>query len=210
MSWLIVVFCVSILALMYAALNFYSVKKIDEGSSLMKNIASQIRIGAITFLQYEFRMIVIIGLVVALLMGVVVGWYVGASFIIGATMSSLAAVVGMRIATYANVRVSNTARTTKKLGKTLKVAFQGGSVMGLCVGGFALLGLVIVYVVFGVLLKQLSIENVYLVRNWLGIEFSPFTMTISGYVLGCSIIAMFFRVGGGDRKSTRLNSSHVR
>lgn len=197
MSWLIVVFCVSILALMYAALNFYSVKKIDEGSSLMKNIASQIRIGAITFLQYEFRMIVIIGLVVALLMGVVVGWYVGASFIIGATMSSLAAVVGMRIATYANVRVSNTARTTKKLGKTLKVAFQGGSVMGLCVGGFALLGLVIVYVVFGVLLKQLSIENVYLVRNWLGIEFSPFTMTISGYALGCSIIAMFFRVGGG-------------
>lgn len=182
---------------MYAALNFYSVKKIDEGSSLMKNIASQIRIGAITFLQYEFRMIVIIGLVVALLMGVVVGWYVGASFIIGATMSSLAAVVGMRIATYANVRVSNTARTTKKLGKTLKVAFQGGSVMGLCVGGFALLGLVIVYVVFGVLLKQLSIENVYLVRNWLGIEFSPFTMTISGYALGCSIIAMFFRVGGG-------------
>jgi K(+)-stimulated pyrophosphate-energized sodium pump len=138
-----------------------------------------------------------ITLIVAVLMGVVVGWYVGAAFLIGAAMSSLAALVGMRIATYANVRVSNTARTTKKLGKTLKVAFKGGSVMGLCVGGFALLGLVIVYVVFGLLLKQLSIENVYLVRNWLGIEFSPFTMTISGYALGCSIIAMFFRVGGG-------------
>lgn len=69
--------------------------------------------------------------------------------------------------------------------------------MGLCVGGFALLGLVIIYVVFGILLKQLSVENVYFVRNWLGIEFSPFTMTISGYALGCSIIAMFFRVGGG-------------
>ncbi|HKM17119.1 MAG TPA: sodium-translocating pyrophosphatase, partial [Limnochordia bacterium] len=80
---------------------------------------------------------------------------------------------------------------------TLKVAFRGGSVMGLCVGGFALLGLVIIYVVFGILLKQLSVENVYFVRNWLGIEFSPFTMTISGYALGCSIIAMFFRVGGG-------------
>lgn len=53
------------------------------------------------------------------------------------------------------------------------------------------------YVVFGVLLKQLSVENVYLYRNWLGIDFSPFTMTISGYALGCSIIAMFFRVGGG-------------
>ena len=197
MSWLVVVFLVSVLALLYAGFNFYSVKKMDEGTQLMKNIASQIRLGAITFLQYEFRMIAIIGIIVALLMGVAVGWYVGAAFVIGATMSSLAAVVGMKIATYANVRVSNTARTSKKLGQTLKVAFQGGSVMGLCVGGFALLGLVIVYVVFGVLLKQLSIENVYLVRNWLGIEFSPFTMTISGYALGCSIIAMFFRVGGG-------------
>lgn len=197
MSWLVVVFLVSVLALLYAGFNFYSVKKMDEGTQLMKNIASQIRLGAITFLQYEFRMIAIIGIIVALLMGVAVGWYVGAAFVIGATMSSLAAVVGMKIATYANVRVSNTARTSKKLGQTLKVAFQGGSVMGLCVGGFALLGLVIVYVVFGVLLKQLSVENVYLVRNWLGIEFSPFTMTISGYALGCSIIAMFFRVGGG-------------
>ena len=193
MNWLVLVFFASVLAIAYAAMNFYSVKKIDEGTRLMKDIASRIRMGAITFLNYEFRIIASIVLVVAVLMGIVVGWYVGVAFLIGATMSSLAAVVGMRIATYANVRVSNTARTTKRLGKTLKVAFRGGSVMGLCVGGFALLGLVIVYVVFGILLKQLSIENIYLVRNWLGIEFSPFTMTISGYALGCSIIAMFFR-----------------
>ena len=197
MSWLILVFLASILAIAYAGLNFYSVKKLDEGTPLMKVIAERIRMGAVTFLNYEFRVIAIIALVVAVLMGLLVGWYVGVAFAIGAVMSSLAALVGMRIATYANVRVSNTARTTKKLGQTLKVAFKGGSVMGLCVGGFALLGIVIVYVVFGVLLKQLSIENVYMVRNWLGIEFSPFTMTISGYALGCSIIAMFFRVGGG-------------
>ncbi|WP_461367589.1 sodium-translocating pyrophosphatase [Candidatus Darwinibacter acetoxidans] len=197
MNWLVLVFFVSVLALAYAALNFYSVKKVDEGTRQMREIAASIREGAITFLNYEFRIIAMIALLVAVLMGVVVGWYVGVAFLIGATMSSLAAFVGMRIATYANVRVSNTARTTKKLGKTLKVAFQGGSVMGLCVGGFALLGLVIVYVVFGLLLKQLSLENVYLFRNFLGIEFSPFTMTISGYALGCSIVAMFFRVGGG-------------
>lgn len=197
MNWLVLVFFVSVLALAYAALNFYSVKKVDEGTRQMREIAASIREGAITFLNYEFRIIAMIALLVAVLMGVVVGWYVGVAFLIGATMSSLAAFVGMRIATYANVRVSNTARTTKKLGKTLKVAFQGGSVMGLCVGGFALLGLIIVYVVFGLLLKQLSLENVYLFRNFLGIEFSPFTMTISGYALGCSIVAMFFRVGGG-------------
>lgn len=197
MNWLVLVFFASVLALAYAAKNFYAVKKLDEGTRVMRDIAASIRTGATAFLDYEFRIISLIVVVVAVVMGVLVGWYVGAAFLIGATMSSLAALVGMRIATYANVRVSNTARTTKKLGKTLKVAFTGGSVMGLCVGGFALLGLVIVYVVFGLLLKQLSLENVYLFRNWLGIEFSPFTMTISGYVLGCSIIAMFFRVGGG-------------
>ncbi|HOM00331.1 MAG: sodium-translocating pyrophosphatase [Limnochordia bacterium] len=197
MNWLVLVFFASVLALAYAAKNFYAVKKLDEGTRVMRNIAASIRTGATAFLNYEFRVISLIVVVVAVVMGVLVGWYVGAAFLIGATMSSLAALVGMRIATYANVRVSNTARTTKKLGKTLKVAFTGGSVMGLCVGGFALLGLVIVYVVFGLLLKQLSLENVYLFRNWLGIEFSPFTMTISGYALGCSIIAMFFRVGGG-------------
>ncbi|MCK9526068.1 MAG: sodium-translocating pyrophosphatase [Limnochordia bacterium] len=197
MNWLLLVFFASVLALAYAGLNFFSVKRLDEGTPLMKDIASKIRLGAVTFLNYEFRVIAIVGIIVAVLMGLVVGWYVAVAFMIGATMSSLAAVVGMRVATYANVRVSNTARTTKRLGQTLKVAFKGGSVMGLCVGGFALLGLVIIYVVFGILLKQLSIENVYLVRNWLGIEFSPFTMTISGYALGCSIVAMFFRVGGG-------------
>ncbi|NLM41008.1 MAG: sodium-translocating pyrophosphatase [Firmicutes bacterium] len=197
MDWLVLVFAASVLAIAYAALNFFSVKRLDEGTRVMQDIAARIRTGAVTFLNYEFRIIAMIALVVAVVMGVALGWYVGAAFLIGATMSSLAALVGMRIATYANVRVSNTARTTKKLGQTLKVAFTGGSVMGLCVGGFALLGLAIVYVVFGRLLGQLSLENVYLMRNWLGIDFSPFTMTISGYALGCSIVAMFFRVGGG-------------
>ncbi len=197
MNWLFAVFFVSVLALAYAGLNFFSVKKLDEGTPLMRDIASRIRMGSVTFLNYEFRLIFIAGIVIALLLFLVVGWYVAVAFLLGAVMSSLPALVGMRIATYANVRVTDTARTTKKLGHTLKVAFKGGSVMGLCVSGFAMLGLVIVYVVFGILFKQLSIENVYLVRNWLGIEFSPFTMTISGYALGCSIIAMFFRVGGG-------------
>ena len=69
--------------------------------------------------------------------------------------------------------------------------------MGLCVGGFALLGLFIVYIVFGKLLGQLSLDSMVLSHNWIGIEFVPFTMSISSYALGCSIIAMFNRVGGG-------------
>jgi K(+)-stimulated pyrophosphate-energized sodium pump len=112
-------------------------------------------------------------------------------------MSASAGWFGMKIATLANVRVSNMARKTNSLGKTLKVAFQGGSVMGLSVGGFALLGLVLVYYIFGKLLGQVDVANLTIVKNWLGINFIPFTMTVSGYALGCSIIAMFDRVGGG-------------
>ena len=154
MNWLFAVFFVSVLALAYAGLNFFSVKKLDEGTPLMRDIASRIRMGSVTFLNYEFRLIFIAGIVIALLLFLVVGWYVAVAFLLGAVMSSLPALVGMRIATYANVRVTDTARTTKKLGHTLKVAFKGGSVMGLCVSGFAMLGLVIVYVVFGILFKQ--------------------------------------------------------
>ena len=112
-------------------------------------------------------------------------------------MSASAGFIGMKIATYANVRVSNKARTTKNLGETLKVAFQGGSVMGLCVGGFALLGLFIVYLIFGIGMDQLNLDNVSLVKNWMGVEYVPFTMAVTGYALGCSVIAMFNRIGGG-------------
>lgn len=77
------------------------------------------------------------------------------------------------------------------------VAYAGGSVMGLSVGGFALLGLVLVYAVFGVLFKQLDPANLSIQENWIGITFIPFTMTVSGYALGCSVISMFDRVGGG-------------
>lgn len=69
--------------------------------------------------------------------------------------------------------------------------------MGLCVAGFALLGLFIVLLVFGRAMGQLNAENITVYTNWLGINFIPFAMTVSGYALGCSIIAMFFRVGGG-------------
>ena len=105
MNWLILVFFASVLALAYAGLNFFSVKRLDEGTAVMKDIASSIRLGAVTFLNYEFRIIAVVAVAVALLMGLVVSWHVAAAFAIGAVMSSLAAVVGMRIATYANVRV---------------------------------------------------------------------------------------------------------
>jgi len=187
----------AIAALGFAAVNFFSVKKMDEGTDRMKKIAAAIRVGANAFIRYEYKIIAIIAAVVAVLMCIAISWQTGIAFLIGASMSASAGWVGMKIATYANVRVANAARTTGSMGSTLKVAFKGGSVMGLCVGGFALLGLFLVYVIFGKLLGQLALDQIVLTHNWLGIEFVPFTMTLSGYALGCSVIAMVARVGGG-------------
>ena len=183
----------SLLALGYAAFNFFAVKKMEEGTERMQEIAAAIRTGANAFINYEYRIVAIIAVVIAVVLVVLISWQAAVAFVIGATMSASAGYIGMKIATYANVRVSNTARTTGKLNDTLKVAFRGGSVMGLCVGGFALLGIFLVYLIFGYGLGQINdVVNGVETINWLGLHV-PFTMTLSGYALGCSIIAMFSR-----------------
>ncbi|MDC7235711.1 MAG: sodium-translocating pyrophosphatase [Spirochaetales bacterium] len=184
-------------ALAFAAINYSAVKKKSAGSDEMQKIAGAIQEGADAFLRHEYSLILKIVIVIAILLLVVVSWYASVAFIIGALMSASAGWIGMKIATISNVRVSNTANETKDIGATLKVAFQGGSVMGLSVGGFALLGLALIYYVFGVLMGQTDPSHLVIKTNWLGINDIPFTMTVSGYALGCSIIAMFNRVGGG-------------
>ncbi|MBN2628894.1 MAG: sodium/proton-translocating pyrophosphatase, partial [Spirochaetales bacterium] len=191
------VFIVAVAALAFAAINFSAVKKRDAGTDEMKEIASAIQEGANAFINHEYSVIVKIGLIIVALLCVVVSWQAAVAFVIGASMSATAGWIGMKIATLSNVRVSNEARNTRDIGATLKVAFQGGSVMGLCVAGFALLGLGLVYLIFGKFMGQASPEHLTFHKNWLGISDIPLTMTISSYALGCSIIAMFNRVGGG-------------
>ena len=180
-----------------AAYNYNSVKKTDAGTDLMKEIAGAIQEGADAFIRHEYRIIFFISLGIMALLCTLVSWYAALAYALGAFLSASAGWVGMKIAVISNVRVSNTARLTNDIGETLKVAFKGGSVMGLCVGGFALFGLLIVYFVFGKLLGQLEPSHLVFHENWLGISDIPFTMTVSSYALGCSIIAMFNRVGGG-------------
>lgn len=187
----------AVAALSFAAVNFIVVRRKDPGNELMQEIAGAIQEGADAFIYHEYKVIFSMALVIAVLLSLVVSWYTGVAFLMGAVMSGAAGLVGMKIATIANVRVSNTARLTGKLGPTLKVAFQGGSVMGLAVGGFSLLGLGLIYVIFGWLMGQTSPEQLTVISNRIGINYIPFTMTVSGYALGCSIIAMFDRVGGG-------------
>ena len=186
-----------IAALGFAAINFSAVKRLDTGTALMGELAGAIQEGADAFIRHEYKIIFSIAVFIMAALMVIVSWYTGVAFILGALMSASAGWIGMKIATIANVRVSNRARETFNVGATLKVAFQGGSVMGLSVAGFSLLGLGLVYLVFGQILGQAQPENLVIVRNWIGVNFIPFTMTVSGYALGCSVIAMFDRVGGG-------------
>lgn len=195
MSIIILVIIASILAIAFAAFNFTSVKKLDEGTAKMKEIAEAIRIGSNAFINYEYKVLFSVVAAVAVIMVLLTSWYAAVALVVGSVMSASAGLVGMKIATYSNVRVSNEARQTKDIGKTVKVAFRGGSVMGLCVAGFALLGLFIVYIIFGLIMGQLG--NMDTFTNWIGVSFIPFTMTLSGYALGCSLVAMFNRVGGG-------------
>lgn len=194
MIYLVVI--AAVLALSFAAFNYLTVKNMPEGTEKMQEIADAIRIGANAFIHYEYRILYLVVAVVAVLLAVITTWHAAIALIIGSVMSGCAGFVGMKIATYANVRVANRARETQDIGETVKVAFRGGSVMGLCVGGFALLGIFIVYMVFGIGMGQLDVTTASY-TNMLGLSFCPFTMTLSGYALGCSMVAMFNRVGGG-------------
>lgn len=193
---LILVIVAALLALGYAAFNFIGVKNLDEGTDRMKEIAAAIRVGANAFITYEYKIIAVVVVIIAIAFAAIFtvqygefSWEPSVCFMIGVIMSASAGWVGMKIATYANVRVSNTARNTKNIGSTLKVALKGGSVMGLCVGGFALLGLFLVYIIFGFGLNMLDIEALRGAH--------VFTQCLSCYALGCSIVAMFNRVGCG-------------
>ena len=158
---LVLVIVASLLAIGYAAFNFASVKRLDEGTDRMKEIASAIRVGANAFIEYEYKIIAVVVAVIAVIFMIIFtiqykafSWEPSVCFIIGVVMSALAGYVGMKIATYSNVRVSNTARQTKDIGKTLKVALKGGSVMGLCVGAAKL--------------RRLPLRALSYIRLWIG------------------------------------------
>lgn len=183
---------IAALGIVYAAYGFVKVKTLPEGTMEMSEIAKAIRIGANTFLFNEYKVLIPIVLLLAILFAIFLSTSSAVAFLIGVIMSAVAGFVGMQMATYANVRVTNEARTTKNIGKTLKVALRGGSVMGLCVSSFALIGLAIVFFTYREQIGQLES-----VTNRFGISFVPFSMTLTSYSLGCSIVAMFNRVGGG-------------
>ena len=189
------VFMVGLAAVAYAAFNYVKIKMLPEGTETMQYYAQAIRGGAREFLICEYKVLTVVVTIVALLLGILTQWQSAVAVIFGTIISGAAGWFGMRCATYTNVRVANTARTTHKVGETTKVAFRGGSVMGLLVSGLALLGLTGIFVIFS--FQTVSFDMIDPSKTLLGISFQPFTMTLSSFGLGCSIIALFNRVGGG-------------
>lgn len=162
-----------ILALLVALFLTKSINSADAGTDRMKEIASFIHEGAMAFLKSEYKFIAIFVAVLFVVLVFTLGLPTAICFLFGAVLSVLAGFCGMSVATKANVRTANAARTTG-LAAALKIAFRGGAVMGLCVVGFGIVGVTVCYLIFG--------------GN---------TVVLTGFGLGASSIALFGRVGGG-------------
>ena len=175
---LIIAIVVAVFALAFAFILTKLVSKEDEGTDKMKDISASIREGAKAFLFAEYRILAIV--IVLLFIAIAIftntatapGLQSALSFLVGAIFSICAGYFGMNIATKANVRTANGAKVGG-MNKALLIAFRGGSVMGMCVVGFGLLGCAVIYFLTG---------NVEI---------------LTGYSLGASTIALFARVGGG-------------
>ena len=152
------------------------IKKADEGTDRMKEIAGFIREGAMAFLRREYKTMIIVIAVLFLLIGFgLQSWITAVLYLCGALLSVLAGFFGMKVATLGNVRTANAARESG-MDKALKIAFRSGAVMGLCVSGLGLLGL-------GAVVCILDLATV--------------TQCVTGFGLGASSMALFGRVGGG-------------
>ena len=152
------------------------IKQADEGNDRMKEIAGYIREGAMAFLKREYRIMAIVIIVIALLIGIGLQSVTTAIlYVVGALLSVAAGFFGMNVATLGNVRTANAAQESG-MNKALKIAFRSGAVMGLAVTGLGLLGL-------GVVVCVLDLATVM--------------ECITGFGFGASSMALFGRVGGG-------------
>ena len=160
-------------ALIFAGFQSGRVAGAEEGNEKMKEISGAISEGAHAFLLAEYRILFVFVALLFVLIGVGIGsWTTAVCFLAGALFSTLSGFFGMTVATRANVRTANAART-KGMNPALQIAFAGGSVMGMCVAGFGVLGVSVIYI------------------------FTKDVGVLSGFSLGASSIALFARVGGG-------------
>ena len=192
-----------VIGLIYMAYLFGWVSKQDTGTSRMSEIAGHIADGAMAFLKAEYRMLVFFVIIAGALLAFLstqvatTHWFIVIAFVIGAFFSAMAGFIGMRIATKANVRTTEAARTS--LSKALKVSFGGGAVMGLGVAGLAVFGLSALFALF----YMYFMGGDWVASDIKGVNMDPQkSMTVilevlAGFSLGAESIALFARVGGG-------------
>lgn len=192
---LYVVPALGIVGLIVMAIKSAWVTKQDPGDATMQELAGHISRGAMAFLKAEWKVLSYF----AVIAGIILAWsgtlvensspVIAISFIIGAVLSALAGYIGMNIATKANVRTTQAARTS--LAKALKVSFTGGTVMGLGVAGLAVLGIGSLFIVFYYMYVVSTGADVN------GVQMEKALEVLAGFSLGAESIALFARVGGG-------------
>lgn len=179
---------ISVLALVFAFIRSGWIAKQDPGNAQMQKIAKYIAEGALAFLKAEYKVLSIFVVTVAILLALTADAetshaVIGLAFVVGATLSALAGFIGMRVATKANVRTTQAARTS--LAKTFEISFTGGSVMGISVAALGVLGLTLLFSLFQ---KMFNADGTHIHRV---------LEILTGFSLGAESIALFARVGGG-------------
>ncbi|MBC6411123.1 MAG: sodium-translocating pyrophosphatase [Ekhidna sp.] len=183
----------AILGLLVMIVKSRWVNNQDAGEPKMQELASYIREGALAFLSAEYRILAIFVVIAGVLLGIISSmvetthWFITVAFVTGAFFSAWAGNIGMRIATAANVRTTQAARTG--LPQALKISFTGGTVMGLGVAGLAVFGLSFLFI----LLFQYFMNGTWTSTGDMTIVLE----TLAGFSLGAESIALFARVGGG-------------
>ena len=172
-----------ILGLFVAWLTYLYVRRQSPGSEVMRDLMEQIQTGAMAFLRREYMVLLPFLLIIAVLLGMLIGWPTAIAYLAGGLCSVLAGFFGMRAATQANARTSEAARASGQ-ALALRVAFNGGAVMGLSVASLGLLGIGLVMQFY---MGTPESENAW----------KAFSEIITGFAMGASSIALFARVGGG-------------
>ena len=179
----------AVLALSFAYIFFRQMMKESEGTATMKEIAKYVREGAMAYLKQQYKVVIIVFVILALMFAVL-AWFgvqnswVPFAFLTGGFFSGLAGFVGMKTATYASARTANAAQ--RSLNSGLKVAFRSGAVMGLTVVGLGLLDIAIWWVILNQFVDIEGTQKLVFI-----------TTTMLTFGMGASTQALFARVGGG-------------
>ena len=183
--------CASLIALLFAFIFYRQMKRQDEGTPTMKQIAKYVREGAMAYLRQQYKVVVIVFVIMAVFFAIlayvfhVQNTWVPFAFLTGGFFSGLAGFVGMKTATFASGRTANAARRSLNAG--LKVAFRSGAVMGLTVVGLGLLDIALWYIILNACITEATEAQKLVV----------ITTTMLTFGMGASTQALFARVGGG-------------